>query len=129
MAVHTGIVSSIVCSGETLSGDSGSAVEGTVIIGKERGKFNRVGTDISEITTGMKTVEGTLRRAWISGDALFQSLLDGADGGLTFEVTVQSVAGASITASGCKSGPITRRVAPGTEVTMEEMPFTGINWY
>jgi len=126
MAVHTGIVSSIVCSGETLSGDSGSAIEGTVIVGKERGKFNRVGTDVSEITTGMKTVEGTLRKAWISGDTLFQDLLDNNS---AFEVTIQPIAGASISASGCKAGPITRRVAPGTEVTMEELPFTGVDWY
>jgi len=126
MAVHTGVVSSIVCSGETLSGDDGEAIEGTVIIGKERGKFNRVGTDVSEITTGMKTVEGTLRRAWISGDTLFKDLLDNDS---AFEVTIQSIAGASITASGCKAGPTTRRVASGTEVSMEEMPFTGVNWY
>lgn len=126
MAVYTGIVGSITVSGVVLSGSKGTS-ECTVVIGKQRGKFDAVGTDVSEHTRGMKEVSGTLRRKWVSGEALFQDLMD--DDSNEFEVTLQISGQTSISASGCVAETITRRVAPGTDVIMEELPFTGRDWY
>jgi len=126
MTVKTGVVGQITVSGTLLSGSESAGAEATVIIGKEMGKFNPVGTDVSEHTAGMKTVEGTIRKKWLSGDTLLQELLDGD---IEFEVQIAISGEADITASGCRIGPITRRVAPGTEVMMEEAPFTGRDWY
>ena len=77
MAVYTGTVGSITVSGVVVSGSKGCA-ECTVVIGKQRGKFDAIGTDVSEHTSGMKEVSGTLRRKWVSGEDLFQELLDDA---------------------------------------------------
>ena len=126
MAVYTGIVGSITVSGVVISGSKGCA-ECTVVIGKQRGKFDAIGTDVSEHTRGMKEVSGTLRRKWVSGEALFQELLDDDDN--EFEVTLQISGQTSISASGCVGETITRRAAPGTDVMMEEMPFTAREWY
>ncbi|MCD6572129.1 MAG: hypothetical protein J7K62_02535 [Thermoplasmata archaeon] len=127
MATYTGIVGALVVSGQTLSGADKEGMEATITIGKERGKFNAIGTDVSQHTTGMKTCDGTVRRKWVSGDTLFQSLMDG---NTEFEVTIEiSGQGQSITASGCVANSIVRRVAPGTEVMTEEMSFTGRDWY
>jgi len=126
MAIHTGVNCVITVSGSTVSGSSGSLIEGTFVFGYERGKFNKVGTDVSEHTKGMKDCSGTLRRKWVSGDTLFEDLA-GADA--DFNVTAQPVAGAAtLTMCGCRALPVTRRVAPGTEVLIEEMPFNAIDW-
>jgi len=129
LVVHTGIVGQMVVSGSTLSGANGSLTEGTLVVGKERGKFNAVGTDVPEHTTGMNDVSGTLKRKWVSGDTLFQDLVDGD---IEFEVAISinvSGSGATVTGSGCIGTTVTRRLAPGTEVLMEEMPFVGRDWY
>lgn len=125
MSVHTGTVGSITVSGTVISGTKGCA-ECTVVIGKQRGKFDAIGTDVSEHTVGMKEVSGTLRRKWISGEALFQDLMDATN---EFEISLQISGQVSISASGCVGETITRRVAPGTDVIMEEMPFVGRDWY
>lgn len=123
----TGIVSRITVSGTVISGSELDGVEATVSISKERANFDPVGTDVSQIVTGMKRVEGSVRRAWVSGDSLFQDLLDNDN---EFDVKVDSTSSdQSITASGCQAQTITRRVAPGTEVMMEEMPIIGRDWY
>jgi len=129
MAVYTGTLGEITVSGTVISGSAGTGSECTVVIGRERGKFNKVGTNVSEHTNGMKTVEGTVTRKWISGDTLFQSLIDLADG-TEFNVKVEiSGQATSITASGCVANTVTRRVAPGTEVMLETMPFVGRDWF
>lgn len=126
MTVYTGIVGSITVSGVVISGTKGCA-ECTVVIGKQRGKFDAIGTDVSEHTRGMKEVSGTLRRKWVSGEALFQDLID--DDANEFEVSLQISGQVSITASGCVGETITRRIAPGSDVIVEEMPFAGRDWY
>ena len=127
MAVLTGKVGKITVSGTVISGEDKTGMEATVNIGRERDRFTPVGTDVYEDLVGMKTVEGTVRKAWVSGDSLFQDLIDGD---LTFEVTINSDSSdQSITASGCKVTGVSRRVAPGTEVMVEELTFTGRNWY
>ena len=127
MAVYTGIVGKISVDDVEVSGVSGTATEATIVVGKERGKFNLVGTDVSENTTGMKTVEGTITRKWISGDTTLQDLVDGSTE-FTCAIEIDGQ-GTSITASGCAPNTITRRVAPGTDVMLEVMPFVGRNWY
>jgi hypothetical protein len=127
MTVNTGVVGQITVSGTVLSGTGASGMEASITIGKDREYFLPVGTDVKENVTGMRNVEGTVKRKWISGDTLFQSLLTNDT---DFEVTIAiSGAGTSITASGCRAGQIVRRVAPGTEVMVEEMTFVGRNWY
>jgi len=126
MAIHTGVNAVITVCGTTVSGSSGSLAECTLTFGYELGKFNKVGTDLIEHTDGMKDCSGTLRRKWVSGDTLFEDLVAGK---LEFDVTAQNVAvGNVLTISGCRGAPITRRIAPGTEVQMEEMPITGKDW-
>lgn len=128
MVVYTGRVGKITVSGADIT-TTGLPAEVTIVIGKERGKYNPVGTDVSEITTGMKVISGTIRKRWASGDTTLQGLLDGT---AEFEVTAEidvTGSGASITASGCSIETITRRIAPGTDVIMEEAPFIGRDYY
>lgn len=128
MAVISGRVGQITVSGVVVSGASG-AMEATVTIGRERAKHNPVGTDVSEHLTGMRTVEGTVRKPWVSGDNLFKGILDND---VEFDVKIEGTGtsgGMNVTASGCLAQTVTRRIAPGTEMLIEEMPFTGRHWY
>jgi len=128
MVVYTGRVGKISVGAADIT-TSALPSEATIVIGKERGNYDAIGTDVSSHTTGMKRVTGTIRKRWASGDTTFQTLLDGST---EFNVTIEinaSGSGDSITASGCVIETITRRVAPGTEVLMEEIPFVGLNWY
>lgn len=128
MVVHTGRVGKISVSGVDVT-STALPIEATIVIGKTRGKYDAIGTDVSELTTGMKTVTGTLRKRWASGDTTLQTLIDGStEVEIKVEIDVAS-SGDSITASGCLLEAITRRVAPGTEVMMEEVPFVGRDWY
>jgi len=128
MVVHTGRVAKISVGAADVSVTALPA-EATIVIGKERGKYNALGTDVSENTTGMKTVTGTIRKRWASGDTTFQALIDAAEEcTITIEINATG-SGDSITASGCLLETISRRTAPGTEVMMEEIPFTGRDWY
>lgn len=127
MAVYTGRVGKLTVSGVDIT-TTGLPAEATVVIGKARGKYDAIGTDVSEITTGMKQVSGTIRKRWASGDTTLQGLLDGtAEFDVKIEITAEG-SGDSITASGCQLETITRRIAPGTEVMMEEAPFVGRDW-
>jgi hypothetical protein len=128
MPVISGKVGKITVSGSVVSGTSG-AMEATVTVGKETAKHNPVGTDVSEHLVGMKTVEGVIRKPWVSGDTLLQDLLNSMN---EFAVKIEGTGtygGMNITASGCIPQTITRRLAPGTEMLMEEMPFVGRDWY
>ena len=126
----TGTVSSLVVSGVTLTGASGELGEATITLGKQRGKFDPVGTDVSMHTTGMKTVEGSMTKRWTSGavgsaSRVFQEIIDGND---EFSVVMSATSGGSITVTTCIAGDRTVRTAPGTEVMMETLTFTGVNW-
>jgi hypothetical protein len=108
---------------------TGLPAEATIVIGKTRGKYDPLGTDVSANTTGMKTVTGSIRQRWASGDTTLQALIDAeAECEITIEIDVTG-SGDSITASGCLLETLTRRAAPGTEVMMIEAPFTGLDWY
>lgn len=126
MVVKTGIVGKITVSGTVISGAGASGAEARIVYGREVGKFNPVGTDVSVHTDGMKKVEGTIRKTWISGDTLMYDLMNNKT---EFDVVIEISGEASITASGCRMGDITRAIAPGTEVMMEEAPYTGLDWY
>lgn len=128
MVVYTGRVGKLTVSGVDQT-TTGLPMEATIVIGKERGKYNAIGTDVSEITTGMKVVSGTIRKRWASGDTCLQDLLNGTtEFTVKVEINVAS-SGASVTASGCLIETVTRRMAPGTDVMMEEAPFVGRDWY
>jgi hypothetical protein len=126
MTVITGKVASITVSGGVISGTGKGAMEATVVMGKEHETFLPVGTDVTEVLTGVKTCTGTVRAAWYTGGTTFQALLDGDT---AFEVTIQLTGNVSISASGCKIDTLTRRTAPGTDVMTEEIAFTGRDWY
>jgi len=126
----TGIVSTMTVSGQTVTGAGGELGEATVTIGKQRGKFDLVGTNTSMHSTGMKTVEGSITKRWTSGatgtkSRIFQELVDG-DG--EFDVAISVTGGGSLTAGNCIAGDRSTRVAPGTEVVMETLTFTGLSW-
>ena len=127
MAVLTGVVGKIVVGSTTISGTGETAMEGTMTLGRERATFQPVGTSVTEQLSGNKTVEGTIRKAWVSGDSTFQDLID-ADSDFIVEFSATG-SDQSITASGCKVGTINRRLSPGTEVMVEEMTYTGRDWY
>ena len=127
MTVLTGVVGSIAVGETTITGTGLTAMEGTLTIGRERATFQPVGTDVTERLTGLKTVEGTVRKAWVSGDSTFQDLIDNdTDFAVAFTSTSSDQ---SITASGCRVSTISRRMAPGTEVMVEELTYSGRDWY
>jgi len=124
----TGVVASITVSGQVLSGVGGELGEATVTLGKQRAKFNPVGTNVAMHATGMKTVEGTLNKRWTSTaqkGPLFQSLVDNDQ---EFAITIAITGGGTATVSGCIAGDRTLRSAPGSETVMETLAFTGLDW-
>jgi len=120
----TGTVASLTVSGTTITGASGTLGEANVTLGKQRAKFDPVGTNVSMHATGMKTAEGTINRRWTTND-LFQNLVDNDN---EFDIAITVTGGGSITISDCKAGDRNMRIAPGTEVLMESITFQGINW-
>jgi len=132
-SVLTGTVAAVQVSGITITGSSGELGEATITLGKQRGKFDPVGTNVSMHTTGMKTVEGSITKRWVasanevsSGSAqLIQQLADSDD---EFSVTINVTGGGTATVSGCIAGDRNIRVAPGTEVMNETLAFTGLDW-
>lgn len=132
-SVLTGTIAAVSVSGITITGANGELGEATVTIGKQRGKFDPTGTDVSMHTTGMKTVEGTMSKRWVAAAdevntgsaAVFQNLLDGDE---EFLVVINPAGGGQATVSGCIAGERGLRVAPGTEVVMETLTFTGLDW-
>ena len=124
----TGTVAAITVSGQTLTGASGELGECTVTLGKQRAKFNPVGTNVSMHSTGMKTVEGTLSKRWTNTaqkGPLFQNLVDGDQ---EFAIVITITGGGTATVSGCIAGDRTIRTATGTETVMETLAFTGLDW-
>ena len=126
----TGTVATMTVSGLTVTGASGELGEATVTIGKERAKFNPVGTNVSMHATGMKTAEGTINKRWTSGAAgtksrIFQDLIDTDN---EFDTTINVTGGGQLTVSGCLAVNRSVRSAPGTDTLMEVMTFTGLDW-
>ena len=131
----TGTVGVLSVSGVTLTGANGELGEANLTFGKERGKFNPVGTNVSMHATGMKTVEGTLSKRWVaeadevaSGSAsLYQQLVDDT-ANTEFDIVVNPTGGGSVTVTGCLAVNRNTRVAPGTETIIETLTITGTNW-
>ena len=122
----TGIVTDIVVSGDSIAGTGEKGMEATIAIAREHAEFLPVGTDVKEIISGMKSASGTVRAAWVTGGTLMRSLIDNDS---TFEVTIQLTGSVELSASGCRADTYTVRAAPGTEVTTEELAYTGTDWY
>jgi len=134
-SVITGIVMGLQVSGISIAGADGELGEATVTIGKQRGKFDPVGTNVSMHTTGMQTVEGSMSKRWVAAagevasgsGGLFQALVDG-DEEFSIIISGSSANAGKLTVSGCIAGDRGVRSAPGTEVMMETLTFTGLDW-
>ena len=126
MAVITGKVARITLSGDVISGAGEVGMEASITMTRERDKFLPVGTDIYEILTGMKSVTGTVKAAWITGGTMMKTLIDSD---ITFDMEIALTGAVVATASGCRMDNRTVRVAPGTDVMTEECSFTGTSWY